>query len=98
MPTGPADKQPSIFLLKENAHQSVLTIFNWTDGERTRAVNLAGMGLKDPGKYQIVEAFGDPGCCSSSSDSITVVQKAHSVRVLKLIDNSLPAQRPPFEI
>jgi alpha-galactosidase len=93
-----ADKQPSIFLLKENAHQSVLTIFNWTDGERTRAVKLADMGFKDPGKYQIVEAFGDPGCCSSSSDAVTLVQKAHSVRVLKLIDNSVPALRPPFEI
>jgi alpha-galactosidase len=98
MTYAPADKQPSIFLLMENAHQSVLTIFNWTDGERTRAINLAGMGLKDPGKYQIVEAFGDAGCCSSSSDSITLVQKAHSVRVLKLIDNSVPALQPSFEI
>jgi alpha-galactosidase len=98
MTYSPGDKQPSIFLLKENARQAVLTIFNWTDGERTRAVNLAGMGLKDPGKYQIVEAFGDPGCCGSSSDSITVVQKAHSVRVLKLIDKSVSALQPPFEI
>jgi alpha-galactosidase len=98
MTYAPGDKQPSIFLLKENAHQAVLTIFNWTDGERTRAVNLAGMGLKDPGKYQIVDAFGDPGCCGSSSDSITVVQKAHSVRVLKLIDKSVPALQPAFEI
>jgi hypothetical protein len=93
-----ADRQPSIFLLKENGRLSVLTIFNWTDGERTRAINLASMGLKDPAKYQIVEAFGDPECCSTSSDTITVVQKAHSVRVLKLIDNSVPALQPPFEI
>jgi len=98
MTYAPGDRQPSIFLLKENGHQSVLTIFNWTDAERTRTVNLASMGLKNPGKYQIVEAFGDPGCCSSSSDSITVVQKAHSVRVLKLIDNAVPALQPPFEI
>jgi alpha-galactosidase len=98
MTYSPADRQPSIFLLKETGHQSVLTIFNWTDAERTRTVNLASMGLTDPGKYQIVEAFGDPACCSSSSDSITVVQKAHSVRVLKLIDNSIPALQPAFEI
>ena len=56
------------------------------------------MGLKDPAKYQIVDAFGDPECCSSSSDALTVVQKAHSVRVLKLIDNSVPALQPLFEI
>ena len=93
-----ADRQPSIFLLKENGHQSVLTIFNWTDAERTRTVKFASVGLKDPGKYQIVEVFGDPGCCSSSSDSITLVQNAHSVRVLKLIDNSVPALPPAFDI
>jgi alpha-galactosidase len=56
------------------------------------------MGLNDPGKYQVLDAFGDSGCCSSSSDSITLVQKAHSVRVLKLIDNSMPALQPAFEI
>jgi alpha-galactosidase len=98
MSYAPADRQPSIFLLKENARQSVLTIFNWTDTERTRTVNLAGMGLKDPDKYQIVDAFGDPGCCGGSSDSITVVQHSHSVRVLKLIDNSVPSEPPPFAI
>jgi len=98
MTYAPADKQPSIFLLKENARQSVLTIFNWTDGERTRTVNLAGIGLKDPAKYQIVDVFGGPDCCSSSSDALTVVQKAHSVRVLELIDNSVPAGQPAFDI
>ena len=98
MTYAPGDRQPGVFLLKENQRQSVLTVFNWTDEQRTRAINLAGMGLKGPGKYRIVEAFGEQSCCSSSSDTITVVQKAHSVRVLKLIDNSVPALPPPFEI
>jgi|HubBroStandDraft_1064217.scaffolds.fasta_scaffold00027_20 alpha-galactosidase len=98
MTYAPGDRQPSIFLLKENARQSVLTIFNWSEEQRTRAINLAGLGLKDPAKYQIVDAFGDPECCSSSADALSVVQKAHSVRVLKLIDNSVPALQPPFEI
>jgi alpha-galactosidase len=98
MTYSPSDKQPSIFLLKENEHQSILTIFNWTDGERTRAVNLASLGLKEPGKYQIVDVFGDQSCCSSSTGSINVAQKAHSVRVLKLVDNSVPAVPPAFEI
>jgi alpha-galactosidase len=92
------DRQPSIFLLKENERQSVLTVFNWSDEQRTRAINFPGMGLRDPGRYQIVEVFGDPECCRSSSDTVTLVQKAHSVRVLKLIDNSIPALQPPIEI
>jgi len=92
------DKQPSIFLLRENARQSILTIFNWTDSERTRAIDLVRLGLKEPGKYQIVDAFGEQGCCSGSSGTINVVQKPHSVRVLKLIDSSVPGVQPPFEI
>jgi alpha-galactosidase len=98
MTYAPTDKQPSVFLLKENERQSILTIFNWTDGELRRAINLTSLGLREPGKYQIVEAFGDQSCCSSSSDTINLVQKPHSVRVLKLIDNSVPAIQPPFEI
>jgi hypothetical protein len=93
-----ADRQPSIFLLKENARQAILTVFNWSDDQRSRAINLASLGLKDPAKYQIVDAFGDSECCRSSSNTLTVVEKAHSVRVLKLIDNSVPALQPPFGI
>lgn len=92
------DGQPSVFLLKEDARQSILTVFNWTDGERTRAMNLKSLGLMAPEKYQIVEVFGDQGCCSNSADSIHMVLPAHSVRMLKLIDASAPAIQPPFEI
>ncbi len=98
MTYAPRDRQPSIFLLKENGRQSVLTVFNWSDEPLTRVIDLASMGLKDPAKYQIMDVFGDSGCCSSTSDALTLVQKAHSVRVLKLIDNSVPALEPPFEI
>jgi len=98
MTYAPGDEQPSIFLLKENAHQSVLTIFNWTEGERTRAIDLAGMGLKEPKQYRIVDVFGDQGCCGSTADRISLVQKPHSVRVLELIDDSVPAPQPAFAI
>jgi hypothetical protein len=98
MTYAPTDKQPSVFLLKENERQSIVTIFNWTDGELKRTINFTGLGLKEPGKYRIVEALGDQGCCSSTSDSINLIQKPHSVQVLKLIDESVPAIQPPFEI
>ena len=98
MTYAPSDKQPSIFLLKENERQSILTIFNWTDGELTRAINFTSLGLKEPGKYRIVDALGDQSCCRDSSDSINLVQKPHSVRMLKLIDNSVPAIEPAFEV
>ena len=98
MTYAPSDRQPSIFLLKESDRQAILTIFNWTDGELTRSVNLTHLGLKDPSKYQIVEVFGDQGCCSSTSETLKLTQQPHSVRMLKLIDNSVPVVQPPFEI
>jgi alpha-galactosidase len=92
------DKQPSIFLLKENARQSILTIFNWTDSERARAVDFARLGLHEPAKYQIADVFGEQNCCTVSPQSIRVVQKPHSVRMLRLTDNSVPAVQPAIEI
>ncbi len=98
MTYAPGDMQPSVFLLKESERQFIVTIFNWTDGERTRAINFKSLGLKAPGQYRIADAFGDQGCCSSSLDTLNLIQKPHSVRMLKLIDNSVPAIQPPFEI
>jgi hypothetical protein len=92
------DKQPSIFLLKESERQTMLTVFNWTEAQRTRAIDLKSLGLKKPGEYTIAEEFGDQGCCSSASDVIDLVEKPHSVRMLKLIDKSVPAVPPAFEI
>jgi len=98
MTYAPQDKQPSIFVLKENERQIMLTLFNWTEAQRTRAIDLVSLGLKKPAEYKIVEEFGDQGCCSSTSDTINLVEKPHSVRMLKLIDKSVPALPPPFEI
>ena len=98
MTYGPNDKQPSIFVLKENGRQSMLTVFNWTETPRTRAIDFKSLGLKRPAEYEIVEEFGDQGCCSRASDTIELAEKPHSVRMLKLIDKSVPALPPPFEI
>jgi hypothetical protein len=98
MTYGPNDKQPSVFLLKENERQTMLTVFNWTEAQHTRAIDLKSLGLKKPSEYTIVEEFGDQRCCSSASGVIDLVEKPHSVRMLKLTDKSVPAVPPPFEI
>jgi alpha-galactosidase len=98
MTYAPGDKQPSVFLLKEDGRQSILTLFNWTDGDRTRPIDFAHLGLKDPGKYQITEVFGGQSCCSGTPGTIEVAQKPHSVRMLKLIDKSVAAAPPAFEV
>jgi hypothetical protein len=94
----PSDQQPSVFLLKENARQTILTVFNWTEQSRTRAINLTQLALKDPSQYKIVDVLSDENCCEISSGTISLTQKPHSVRVIKLIDNSVPVIAPPIEM
>ena len=92
------DAQPSIFLLKENNRQSILTVFNWTEGELKRNLRFVDLGLKDPGKYQIAEVFGEESCCSSSGDAVNFVQPARSVRMFKLIESDVQPSPPAFEV
>ena len=88
----PQDEQPSIFLLKESGRQTILTIFNWTDNSRTHTISLASLGLSGKGPYSITEVLDKKQL--PASGSIAVTQPAHSVRVLKIIDTSVPAQAP----
>ena len=98
MTYAPGDQQPSVFLLKESGRQAMLTVFNWTEKPRTRALNLAQLGLKESSSYKIAEVFGDEACCEFSSGAINLIQKPHSVRMIKFVDNSAPAVPPALEV
>ena len=88
----PQDRQPSIFLLKESRRQSILTIFNWTETPRTHMVSLASLGLQGNGPYTVTDVFDKN--IVSNSNSITIRQPSHSVRVLKIIDTAIRAEAP----
>ena len=88
----PEDQQPSIFLLKESPRQSILTIFNWTENPRTHSITPASLGLNGQGPYTATGVFSKEQLVSANP--IVVEQPPHSVRVLKIIDTSVPAQAP----
>jgi hypothetical protein len=90
----PEDEQPSIFLLKENSIQSILTIFNWTDHSRTHTISFDALGLNGKGPYSVYDILDKGQIPVSSSNSIVVDQPPHSVRVLKIIDNAIPERAP----
>jgi alpha-galactosidase len=90
------DLQPSIFLMVENRRQALLTIFNWTDAPRTRAVDLAQLGLR--GNYRISDVFSNESCCELSSGKIELTQKPRSVRVIKLVDKAVTDSAPGFDV
>jgi hypothetical protein len=98
MTYAPTDGQPSIFLLKEDGRQSILTLFNWTEGSLKRTISFRALGLRAPEKYTIEEVFGEKSCCRISSEAIILDQPAHTVRMFKLIDKDVPASQPAFQV
>jgi hypothetical protein len=90
----PEDQQSSIFVLKEDSRQTILTIFNWTDNPRSHTIRLSDLGLDGDRKYNISDVLDNGKTVHSSSGSLAIDQPAHSVRVLKIIDMSVPAGTP----
>lgn len=86
------DLQPSIFLLKESARQSILTIFNWTESSRTHNLNLNSLGLH--GHYTVSEILESDATTHPAGAILVITQPAHSVKMLKLIDTSVPIRTP----
>jgi alpha-galactosidase len=85
------DLQPSIFVLKESSHQTVVAIFNWTESPRTHDLSLAQLGLNGDHAYDSIEFLDPTASPSRIQKTLRVTQPAHSVRLIKLLDNSTPA-------
>lgn len=92
------DEQPSIFLLKEDARQSVLAVFSWTDKPSSHQLSFADLKLLPDRKYRFLDIFDSEREVPANGNSISLEQPAHSVRMLKIIDNSIPAAAPSVTI
>lgn len=95
MTYAPEDGQPSIFLLKEDGRQMILTIFNWTEQTRTHKIIFSDLGLRSQGKYQVSNVLNRTDLPRVIGGVIEVTQPRHSVRVLKIVDPSIVV-RPPM--
>ncbi|MBV9481378.1 MAG: alpha-galactosidase [Acidobacteria bacterium] len=91
------DEQPSIFLLKEDARQSVLAVFNWTAKPSSHQFSFADLKLAARRPYRFTDIF-DQQALPANGDSISLAQPGHSVRLLKIIDESVPAVPPSVSI
>ncbi|HEY6447619.1 MAG TPA: alpha-galactosidase [Acidobacteriaceae bacterium] len=92
-----ADRQPSIFYLRESPQQSILTVFNWTEGAQRRQIRLADLGLQETGDYTITDVF-DHGTVETGSGTLAFEQPAHAVRVLKIVDHTHSAPQFVFAV
>jgi hypothetical protein len=93
----PADTQPSIFVLKEDNRQSVLTIFNWTEQPRSHTISLHDLGLPSEAPYSATDILRG-GAVKIGKGVLTIAQPAHSVRMFKLVDTSKKQEAPEFTV
>jgi len=91
----PGDSMPSIFLLQESKRQAILTVFNWTERQIEHRFDLVrDLGLQLHGHNQILDVFGPATPVENNLDTIVVQLPPHSVKVLKIIDTSIPTAAP----
>jgi alpha-galactosidase len=87
------DLQPSIFLLHEDARQSIVTIFNWTEDSRSHTLSRAELGLLENASFTYSDVMNSEAAQPLGA-SLKITQPRHSVRVLKLVRTDVPAASP----
>lgn len=93
------DEQPSIFFLQQDDHQAMLAVFNWTDKERSHLLSFSEIGYKATGGVRATDVFRPDRKVELSGDGLRInAQAPHSVRLIKLVDTSVPAQTPIVKI
>jgi alpha-galactosidase len=88
------DEQPSVFLLREDQRQSMLAAFNWTEQTRSPAFSLSELNLPSEHGYELHDVLEPERHLSLDDDSIRLELAAHSVKLIKIIDSSVPAAAP----
>jgi hypothetical protein len=91
----PEDEEPSVFFLSEDPHQAMLAVFNWADRPLSRTFTLADLGLQADHSFHAFDALNkDVGVPLQGSTLLIADQPPHSVRLIKLVDDSIPATAP----
>jgi len=85
----PEDKQPSVLLLKETQRQQILTVFNWTVEPRSHTLRLDALGLKATHAYTATDVLRG-GAVPVENGALSFTLPPHTVRMIKLIDTSVP--------
>ena len=91
----PEDGQPSIFFLREDQRQAILTVFNWTNTVRSHTLRLADLGLPAGHTFAATDVLNENETVALGDGAVRLEnQPPQSVRVIKLIDTSVAAAAP----
>jgi alpha-galactosidase len=91
----PEDGQPSIFFLREDQRQAILTVFNWTNAARSHTLKLADLGLPAGHTFATTDVLNQNEKVTLEGGAARLEnQPPQSVRVIKVIDNGVAAAAP----
>ena len=91
----PEDEQPSIFFLRESPHQAILTVFNWTKSPRSHTLKLADLGLPSDHSFAAFDVLNQNAPVALAGSTVRIENQApESVRVIKIVDNSVSPSAP----
>jgi alpha-galactosidase len=89
------DEQPSAFLLHEDRRQSILAVFNWTEQPSSHTFSLSDLKLPAGHSYKLSDSFAQDQPLAMDHETLRLDnQPAHSVKLIKIIDTSIPAAAP----
>jgi hypothetical protein len=95
----PEDEEPSVFFLPEDPRQAMLTVFNWADRPLSHTFTLAGLGLPADHPFHAFDVLNKDEEISLPGGALEIRdQPPHSVRLIKLIDDSIPAAAPQVAV
>jgi alpha-galactosidase len=91
----PEDEQPSVFFLRESPRQAILTVFNWTESSRSHTLKFADLGLPLDHSFAAFDVLDRDAPVPLVESAARIENQApESVRVIKIIDNSVPPSAP----
>jgi alpha-galactosidase len=89
------DEQPSVFILREDQRQSILGVFNWTEQPSSHAFTFSDLKLPAGHSYEVFDTLAQDLPIAMDHETIRLGnQPAHSVKLIKIIDTSIPMAAP----
>lgn len=86
------DEMPSIYFLKEDARQSMVAVFNWTEEPRSHTLDLSTLGLPQAHPYKGYDVLNADAPAAIEASSLEISDQApHSVKLIKIVDTSASA-------
>jgi alpha-galactosidase len=91
----PEDEQPSVFFLREDARQSMLAVFNWSKHPTSHTFILGDLGLPAAHLFHAYDVLNQDAPVAIEGGTLKIEdQPSRSVRLIKLVDDSVPAGAP----